>query len=126
MTAPGRPPQASTAAKRAAAHDRRRPPAAGSSRRLYVYYQVPAEAVDEAVTVVRAMQATLRGQRPEMVTELWRRPPVAGQPVTLMEVYSAPGGIDARQEAAIAASAAALPGAAGRASRHVEVFEACA
>ena len=96
------------------------------SRRLYVYYRVPADALAEAVSAVRAMQAGLRAARPGWHTDLLRRPFGAGDAdVTLMETYSAAGGIDADGQRAIAAAAADLPGAAGRAARHVEVFEPC-
>jgi hypothetical protein len=96
-----------------------------AGRRLYVYYRVPAAALAATVVDVRRMQAALRNAHPGLATQLLRRPPQPGAEVTLMEVYAAPGGVDAARQAAIAAAAAALPGAAGQAPRHVEVFEDC-
>ncbi len=95
-------------------------------QRLYVYYRVPSAALAGTVADVHAMQSQLRATHPGLLTELLRRPPQAGADVTLMEVYAAPGGVDAGLQAAINAAAAGLQGAAGQAPRHVEVFEACA
>lgn len=112
-----------------------------AGRRLYVYYRVATTAAPAAVAVVRAMQARLCAAHPGLEAELLWRPPeaepaaagadAAGGPTdglaerTLMEVYRRPGGVDPALAQAIADAAAALPGAAGRAARHVEVFTPC-
>lgn len=102
-------------------------PAANASstpagRALFVYYRVEPARVSATVDAVRAMQQRLRGEHPGLQAHVWRRPPVAGQPVTLMETYVAAGGIDDALAAAIELAAFALP--AGRlGERHVEIFE---
>lgn len=93
------------------------------TRRLYIYYRVdPASAV-ATVEAIAAMQQRLRHAHPSLHAELLRRPPQAGQPLTLMEVYATATGIDDALAAAIAAAAQALP-ALCSVERHVEVFEA--
>jgi hypothetical protein len=117
--------------------------------RLYVYYRIAAPAAPATAAAVRAMQARLCAAHPGLAAELlWRSPGhdaasgadlVAepdrepdsepdrdpGAERTLMEVYRRPGGIDPALARAIAAAAAALPGEAGRAQRHVELFAPC-
>jgi hypothetical protein len=96
--------------------------AAPSGRALFVYYRVEPARLAATVDAVRAMQQRLRHHHPGLQADVWRRPPAAGQPVTLMETYAAAGGIDDVLAAAIAQAALALP--AGRlGERHVEVFE---
>jgi hypothetical protein len=95
---------------------------APAGRALFVYYRVEADRLAATVDAVRAMQQRLRRDHPGLRAELWRRPPVEGQPVTLMETYAAHGGVDDALAAAIEAAARALPpGRLGE--RHVEVFE---
>jgi len=93
------------------------------ARRLYVYYRVDPAAAPTTVAAVAALQQQLRLAHPGLHAELLRRPPQAGQPVTLMETYAAASGIDDALAAAIEAAAQALPALRGLA-RHVEVFEA--
>lgn len=93
-------------------------------RRLFVYYRVAADALPATVAAVRRMQERLGDAHPGLQCGLWRRPPVAGAPVTLMEAYAAPAGVDDRLVSRIEDAAQALP--AGRlGDRHVEMFEPC-
>lgn len=97
---------------------------APAGRALFVYYRVEPGRLAATVDAVRAMQQRLRRDHPGLQTGLWRRPPVAGQLVTLMETYAAADGVDDALAAAIEAAARTLP--AGRlGERHVEVFEPC-
>jgi hypothetical protein len=93
------------------------------TRKLYVYYRIDASAAPATLAAVAAMQQRLRHAHPSLHAELLRRPPQAGQPLTLMEVYATATGIDDALAAAIAAAAQALP-ALCSVERHVEVFEA--
>lgn len=100
-------------------------PESVDGRRLYVYYRVTVEALPAALAAVRRMQQELSEAHPGLRCALWRRPPVAGEPVTLMETYAAPNGIDDTLQRCIEDAAQALP--AGRlGDRHVEWFEPCA
>jgi hypothetical protein len=98
-------------------------------RELYVYYRVPAHALTRTESEVRALQAELRSAHPGLRARWLRRPAEPDAPQTWMEIYAAdpataPHGIDAALEQAIAASAARrLTGIDG--PRHVEVFLAC-
>ncbi len=97
-------------------------PSAPAGRALFVYYRVEPARLSATVDAVCLMQQRLRQDHAGVQADVWRRPPVAGQPVTLMETYVAAGGIDDALAAAIERAALALP--AGRlGERHVEVFE---
>lgn len=90
-------------------------------RSLFVYWTIEAGAAPDALERVRDAQAALRARWPALEAALWRRDEAA-DPVTVMETYAAPAGIDAAAEVQIestlALALAGLP--AGR--RHVEVF----
>lgn len=105
---------------------------AAACRRLYVYYRVSREGVAGAVAAVQAMQARLCARRPGLQAQVLRRvedeayAPASGgdgSTVTLMEVYSAPLGVDAACLAEIEAEAALLPFTKPDSARHLELFE---
>ena len=99
-------------------------------RELYVYYRVRAAESAAAEAEVRGLQTELRAATPGLQTRLLRRPGEQDGRQTWMEIYSMEsavdvGGVSARLEATIEASAAErLTHIDG--SRHVEVFVACA
>ncbi|HMM85977.1 MAG: DUF4936 family protein [Gammaproteobacteria bacterium] len=92
--------------------------------RLYVYYRVAPDLLPAAFAAVRDLQYRLASAHAGLRCALFRRPQVAGEPVTLMETYAAPGGVDDALVRRIEAAARALPpGRLGE--RHVELFEPC-
>ena len=95
---------------------------AALGRQLFVYYQVNQADLDQALTAVRSAQAALLLRHANLTAALWRRPGVRDQQVTLMETYTAPGGLDAALAADIEQQAEA--GAAWRCGqRHCEWFD---
>lgn len=101
--------------------------ASGAAPELYVYYRV-AEVNEAALrAAVLRLQADLCASHPGLHTRLLRRPELLQGEITFMETYlaTAPGGVDARLQAAIAAAAHVLaPWLKG--ARHTEVFTPCA
>jgi len=106
-----------------------------AGRRLYVYYRVAREGEASAIAATQAMQARLCSRLPGLQAQVLRRvegeefAPADrgdGSTVTLMEVYSAPRGVDAACVAEIEAEAARLPFATPAPARHLELFEPCA
>jgi hypothetical protein len=92
------------------------------SRRLYVYYRVAAADLNVAAKALRQCQAVLMQADPQLHCELLRRPEVRDDQVTLMEIYTATGGVDNAQQTRIDAALAGLKlPLAG--PRHTEVFE---
>jgi len=92
-------------------------------RELYVYYRLPQAAAAAAHAQVLAVHARLRAERPGLHTRLLARPERPEGRCTWMEVFARPGGLDAADEAAIAALTADLP-AQREGGRHVEAFDA--
>lgn len=95
--------------------------------RHYVYYRVPPASLPSVIDAATAMQTRLRDRFPGLNTSLLRRPEVAADRVTMMEVYALPecepdGPIAAAiEEQATAALARWIDG-----PRHVERFDVLA
>lgn len=85
------------------------------SARIYVYYKVPATALQATLLAVQQTQSALRLAHPGLRTALLRRPEAPEGVVTLMESYA--GALSAEVEAAIAEATSALPQ-----PRHTERF----
>ena len=90
-------------------------------RELYFYWRARADAVASALAAGRALQRRLRERYPDLDARLLQG--AEGDLATVMEIYAAPGGIDAErrrqlQEEGDAALAPWLDG-----PRHLEVFE---
>jgi LmbE family N-acetylglucosaminyl deacetylase len=104
-------------------------------RELFIYYRVHLDHAAAAEAMVRAMQAALAHDHPQLRARLLHRSPPQGCWQTWMETYSTHShstdpmqdtqGITDRLAAEIESRAAALtPYIDG--ARHVEVFVACA
>lgn len=91
------------------------------SRSLFIYWKIDAEAAPQALARAREAQATLRAHWPALEARLWLRDP-AGAPVTVMETYAAPAGIDAAAEAQIESTLALALAGLPVGLRHVEAF----
>lgn len=87
------------------------------SRQLFVYWHVEPDRLTQALAAVRAAQAGLTADWPGLTARVLERCDPAPR-ATVMEIYAAPGGIDAAGERRIADALAGIaPG-----SRHVEAF----
>ena len=102
---------------------------ARSGTALFIWWRVDAAQAADARRCAQALQQRLCQQHPGLQAQLLLRddePDGAGAPrpsaLTLMETYSAAGGVDAALQQAIAALAAQLLPPALLAARHVEVF----
>lgn len=96
------------------------PPApAGGGRRLYVYFKVDPEHLQDTLAQVRRHQARLLAACPGLQIELLRRPAGGERQVTLMEVYAecTPGAMPETFGSMVEAAAADLPQ-----PRHLEWF----
>lgn len=107
---------------------------AAAARSLYVYYRLTQGDLTRAVAAVQVMQAALCARHPGLQAQLLRRAETASTAaavagaeavVTLMEVYTAPQGVDDAWVIAIEAEAARLPDATRASPRHLELFEPC-
>lgn len=88
-----------------------------TGRALFVYWRIDAADLPATLLAVRAAQAQLTTAWPGLQARLWQRSD-PGVLATVMETYTAPGGIDAAARARIdAAVACHVP-----AQRHVEAF----
>jgi hypothetical protein len=91
------------------------------SRQLFIYWRVEPDRLPQALAAVRQAQGGLMAAWPGLTARVLERCDPAQQ-ATVMEIYAAPGGIDADGEQRIAdALAGALAGIA-LGSRHVEAF----
>jgi len=95
------------------------------SRQLFIYWRVEHGRLPQALAAVRQAQAGLMAAWPGLTARVLERCDPAPQ-ATVMEIYAAPGGIDADGEQRIAqamadALAAVLAGIAPG-SRQVEAF----
>lgn len=93
-----------------------------SGRRLFIYYKVAEGYIEEITLEVRAIQRNLSLQSTALKAEVMRRPNPSNGVVTIMEIYSAPGGITDAMEASIEGAFAALSRRIN-AARHTEIFE---
>jgi DNA-binding transcriptional regulator LsrR (DeoR family) len=92
-------------------------------REIYVYYRVAQADAAAAAGRVRSMQAGLCASHPGLQARLLRRPVVATDLQTWMEVYSIAGGVgEALQQEIESAASSLLDVIQG--PRHCEVFEA--
>lgn len=85
---------------------------AASGYALYVYYKVPCACLDAARVAVQAMQAQAQQAFPGLRAGLLQRvdaPLQATDPITWMETYEHPAGLDASLEAWLAPRVQALP-----------------
>lgn len=106
------------------------------SRELYLYWRVPARDLEAALQAARALQAQVCGSFPALQARLLQRPS-SGETATVMEVYTAAGGVPVHCQQQIetlgakwlaqwlnSASETGCSAPAGAAyARHVEVFE---
>jgi hypothetical protein len=87
-------------------------------RALFVYWRADPATLPATLQAVAAAQARLRRDWPGLDARLWQRHDTDAAP-TVMETYSAPGGIEAAGQARIEAAMQGLaPG-----PRHIEAFE---
>jgi hypothetical protein len=87
------------------------------TRQLFIYWRVEPAALPAALMAVHAAQAGLRAEWTGLLAQVYQRCDLAPQ-ATVMETYSAPGGIDAAGEQRIELALAGIaPG-----TRHVEAF----
>ncbi|MCY7314600.1 MAG: DUF4936 family protein [Rubrivivax sp.] len=93
-------------------------------RALFVYWHVEPGRLDEATAVTQTWQQALCRQHPTLQASLYRRTDADPGRRTLMESYSAPGGIDEALMHTISAQGEAATAAWRQGARHVEVFEA--
>jgi len=94
-----------------------------AQREIYVYYRVAAEDASVLAVQVRALQAALCASHRGLQARLLRRPVLAGELQTWMEVYAIRGGVSEELQGEIEAAAAPLL-ALLHGPRHCEVFEA--
>lgn len=101
----------------------------GTGLELYVYYRVPADQASAAGLEVDATQQALKRRWPGLHARRLQRVPIgpAGPatderaPLTWMEIYSHPDGLDPLRLAALIEATAALP-SARLGDRHLEGF----
>ncbi len=95
------------------------------SRQLFIYWRVEPDRLPQALAAVRQAQAGLMAAWPGLTARVLERCDPAPH-ATVMEIYAAPGGIDADGEQRIgdALAGALVDALAGIApgSRHVEAF----
>lgn len=93
-----------------------------SGAELYVYWHCAAAHERDAVAAFGTCRSALQAQHPGLQARLLCRTEDRTGRVTLMEIYTRPGGLDeAARASLLAATAAALAGLAVG-PRHVEVF----
>ncbi len=102
-------------------------------RSLFIYWKLPAPQAAAALAAARAWQARLCAAHPGLNAALYQRVPASDDPpsgaslsatgpVTVMETYAMPGGINPGLEAAIVDAGTAALQAFGAPRRHIEVF----
>ncbi|HEY6135849.1 MAG TPA: DUF4936 family protein [Rubrivivax sp.] len=97
-------------------------------RQLFVYWKTRHDSAAAAAAAAMAMQAELRRHHAGLAAALYRRSEERSEggldEVTLMEVYSHAGGVDAVLQETIESAAARQLAPHLRGERHTEVFSA--
>jgi hypothetical protein len=98
-------------------------------RELFIYYRLRPIDAPSALALVRAFQADLRKQHPQLIARLLCRDDEIDGRQTWMEIYStdparAPKGVDVETQSAIESCALVLATLVDG-PRHTEVFIAC-
>jgi hypothetical protein len=97
-----------------------------NERRLYVYYRVPRGDEAAVVQAVHALQRQWHAADRALHCDLLRRDDDnSANDVTLMETYSAAGGVSPDWQARIESEATAALAPWPCSARHVEVFAPC-
>ncbi len=92
-------------------------------RTLFIYWKVAPEHLPQALAAAQGFQAELRQQHPALVAELYQRSEHADAVVTVMEIYSQPGGLDAPTQQVLIDDGQAALATWCTGQRHVECFD---
>lgn len=92
------------------------------ARELYLYWRTGRADAAAATIGIRAWQQDLQKEHPGLQARLLRRADQSAAELTLMEIYTAPGGIGPALQQHITDRGDAVSAAWRRGPRHLEVF----